>query len=702
MTFGSLMVGCSHRTHAVHAKKGESWLVRRKTEPKINTMKKTVLKIKHLLALPFIALVAWLGLTCQSQAQFPQGSYTNNFATGGNVSPFAGSGSVASYIYWYDTPGGGAFITNDVTHPDPFAGAGAGSLEVRTPFTTGNQDVFFGTFGNGGQYDFSTVVNLLNFTNVAFDLYVGTNNAPNPVDGNFGPLSVGIINTSYGYEGFGNPAGTITIPAAASNGWVHISVPIDHTIANITSIPGIAFTFANYNGYPTNQTFTFWMGNLTMGYSGALPPPPSVTLTKSAPGLTQFADSQPTYNRQDLRTDMSGTANVTWFNHPGATYSWTISSFPDTSHPDFLAGLNLMPELTNCSDPDWTGTNDIWVPLENNPDGTVTAGIAYKTNQSVGNSQLFAPPTQLINYQNETAGLTVPSAIGTWTLTFNNNTSITLTAPNGASTNVVIPDYVAALYNGYVAAYLYTSPQNAANIGQYATFSAFKITGVGTPVNEDLTSGALSSPFLQTVSQNYFYTGNYTNHPPDQVFATKTNVYWLHWTLPDPGFSPVSSTALQNAPWGNVNENIFQNGSEHWVLLSKSDLPAVNTGFFALLKRVPYQLQVLLPGETNAPNTLTGKIGTPIPQSVSAVNPTQVTINMCDPNWNIVSSSDTITLSSSDAGALLPGDAALSHGTLTEGMFFGTVSPPQFTVTASDTTAPSILANTSSPVTVVP
>ena len=667
-------------------------------------MKKTVLKMKHLLALPFVALVAWLGFTCQSQAQFPQGNYTNNFATGGNTSPFANSGSVASYIYWYDTPGGGAPITNDVTHPDPFSGLpDAGSLEVTTPFgasNPGNQDVFFGTFGNGGQYDFSQVVNLLNFTNVAFDIYVGTNNVPNPVDGNFGPLSVGVINTSYGYEGFGNPAGTITIPAAASNGWVHISVPIDHTIANITSIPGIAFTFANYNGYPTNQTFTFWMGNLTMGYSGALPPPPSVTLTKSAPGLTQFADSQPTYNRQDLRTDMSGTANVTWFNHPGATYSWTIASFPGTSNPNFLAGLNLMPELTNCSDPDWTGTNDIWVALENNADGTVSAGIAYKTNQSVGNSQLFAAPTQLIPYQNETAGLTVPSAIGTWTLTFNNNTSITLTAPNGASTNVVIPDYVAALYNGYVAAYLYTSPQNAANIGQYCTFSAYKITSVATPVNEDLTSGALSSPFLQTISQNYFYTGNYTNHPPDQIFATSADAYWLSWTLPAPGYSPVSSTALQNVPWGTVSGNIFQNGAQHWIKISKSSLPGASQGFFGLLIRVPYQLQVLLPGETNAPNTLTGKIGTPIAQSASAT--TSLTINMCDPNWNIVSSSDTITLTSSDGNADLPSDAALVNGTLTEPMFFGTVSPPQFTVTATDTSAPSILPNTSSPVTVNP
>jgi hypothetical protein len=666
-------------------------------------MKKPVLKIKALLALPLLVLLALIGLTLQSQAQFPQGNYVNNFATGGSATPFVGSGSVASWIYWYNTPGTGG-ITNDVTHPDPFGGEDAGSLEVFNPFgTAGTQNVFFGTFGNGGPYDFSVEVNLLNFTNVSFDIYAGTNNIPDST-GDFGTLGVGVITSGYSYEQFGN--GAITIPGAASNGWVHISVPIDHTLAGITTIPGICFDYANYSGYPTNTT-TFWIGNLVMGYSGAPPPPPTASISKAVPGLTQFADVQPTYNRQDLRTDQSGTANVTWYNQSGpVTYSWTIAHFPGLSNPGFLAGLNLTPDPVASqiySDPDWSATNDLWVALQNNADGTVTAGIAYKTNQAVGNSQLFAPPTQMVPYNNETYGLTVPSAIGTWSVTFNNNTSLTLTAPNGASTNVTLPANVAALFNGYVGAYLYSGANGStANLGQYCTFSAYKITGVGTPVNENLTSGGLVSPFLETISQNYYYTGDYTNHPPDQIFATSaTNEYWLAWTLPDAGYSPVSSPTLLNAAWATLSGSVFQNGNQHWLALAPSQLPGANTGFFALVKRVPYQLQVLLPGETNAPNTATGKIGTPIPQSVSAE--TFVTINMCDKNWNIVNSSDQVNLTSSDESAILPSpDGFLVNGTLTEPMLFGSQSPPQFTVTASDDTTPSILPNTSSPVTVGP
>jgi len=666
-------------------------------------MKKTVLKIQTLLALPFLALLALIGSTWESQAQFPVGSYTNNFANGGNTSPFDGSGSVASWIYWFNTPGGNLPITNDVTTVDPNAGPGTGSLEVYTPFTAaGTQNVFFGTFDNQYGYDFTEEINLDNFSELSFDIYVGTNNIPN-TDGNFGTLGVGVVTSvptptgnNDSYEQFG--AGSVTIPHGASNGWVHISVPVDQTIPNITFVGGIAFDFASYSGYPTTP-FTFWIGNVVLKYSGAPPPPPTASIVKAAPGLTQFADVMPTYNRQDQRTDQSGTANVTWYNQPGSvTYSWTIASYPTATYSNFLVGLNLMPELTNCSDPDWTGSNDVWIALQNNADGTVTAGIAYKTNQPTGNSQLFAPPTQMVPVNNEAAGLTVPSAIGTWNATFKNNTSLTLTAPNGASTNVTLPASVAALFNGYVSAYLYSTPADAVNIGQYVTFSAFKITGVVTPVNEDLTKGGLASPFLQTISQNYFYTGNYTTNPPDQIFVTKKNPFWLNWTLPDGGFSPVASATLQHPIWNNLSENIFINGPNHWMMLSNTDLPGPNSGFFALIERNAYQLQVLLPGETNAPNTPTGKTGTPIAQSDSAQ--TLVTINMCDQNWNIVSSADEIHLTSSDESADLPNDTVLINGTLSEEMLFGSQGPE--TVTASDDTTPTILSNTSSSVTVGP
>ena len=672
-----------------------------------------MIKLRLLL---FLAMVALMSTTFQSLAQFPQGSYTNNFATGGNTAPFSGSGSVASWIYWYNTPGNNTQMTNDPTTPDTLAGPGAGSLEVYTPFTNTNttQDVFFGTFGNGGGYDFSVEVSLLNFSKVSFDIYVGTNNLPNS-SGNFGTLNVGVITSGYSYEGFGG--GGVTIPSSASNGWVHLSVPVDQTLASVANIPGIAFTIANYGGYPTNP-FTFWLGNLVMTYSGAPPPPPTTGISKVVPGLTQFADELPSYNRQDLRTDQSGTANLTWYNQPGpVTYSWTIAAFPGSAHSNFLAGFSLTPDPVasqDYSDPDWTSTNDLWVAIQNNADGTVTAGIAYKTNQPTANGQLYAAPGQLVPYNNETNGLTVPSAVGTWSLTFNNNTNITLTAPNGASTNVDLDPNVAALYNGYVGAFLYSSPTANANIGQYCTYSAYKITGVGTPVNENLTSGKLSSSFLETISQNYYYTGDYTTNPPDQVFVTSGDAYWLYWTLPDAGFSPVISATVKNPVWQNLNDTIFENNGQHWMKVTKNDIAGYETGFFALIQRAFTQLLVLLPGETSAPNTATGKTGSPTPVSLSADNGLEdVTVMAVDKTFNPVSGvEDTIGIDSDDTGpvggtfpnpvAMVNGVATFSDGVAPNGGPYAFGDTGTFTITATDATNTNIATAASSPVVVGP
>src|SRR5215471_4194175 len=47
------------------------------------------------------------------------------------------------------------------------------------------------------------------------------------------------------------------------------------------------------------------------------------------------------------------------------------------------------------------------------------------------------------------------------------------------------------------------------------------------------------------------------------------------------------------------------------------------------------QLQVLLPGESAAPGTASGKTGTPRPQTAGI--PFLVTVNACDASWAVVS-----------------------------------------------------------------
>ena len=94
------------------------------------------------------------------------------------------------------------------------------------------------------------------------------------------------------------------------------------------------------------------------------------------------------------------------------------------------------------------------------------------------------------------------------------------------------------------------------------------------------------------------------------------------------------------------------------------------------------QLQVLVPGETAAPGSATGKTGTPTQQSANT--PVSVTVNAVDSLWNVVSSTDTAAITSSDASAVLPPNGALVAGTGTFSVTFETGGST--TVTATDVT----------------
>src|SRR5262249_2665293 len=126
-------------------------------------------------------------------------------------------------------------------------------------------------------------------------------------------------------------------------------------------------------------------------------------------------------------------------------------------------------------------------------------------------------------------------------------------------------------------------------------------------------------------------------------------------------------------------------------LASTSPNIAVNLGSFS-------KLQLLLPGETAAPGTASGKTGTPTPQS--AGTPFTVRVNAVDANWNVISTNDVISITSSDSNAVLPANAALVAGSQNFSVTLKTAGTR--TLTASDTTHASITANTSPGVIVNP
>ena len=289
--------------------------------------------------------------------------------------------------------------------------------------------------------------------------------------------------------------------------------------------------------------------------------------------------------------------------------------------------------------------------------------------------------------------------VGTWSLQFTGNTSGKVIAPGGNTYPFTLDPSVAANLANPVTVNFGINPSINSNsiIGEEVLVSQASITGADPlSVNYPTTDNFLQDSVLDTNT----WTVN-ALYAPSIWFVPASDAYSVNWTLPDSGFTLLVNSNLNNlsaAPNPGLPSVLLFPGSR--TLIPKSVLPPGNIGFFALIQRLPYQLQVLLPGETNAPNTVTGKVGTPATQSDSA--PTMVTINMCDANWNIVNSADTIHLTSSDNAADLPNDAALANGTLQIQLIFGSQSPPTYTVTAADDSHPTILSNTSSGVTVGP
>src|SRR2546430_11543485 len=83
-----------------------------------------------------------------------------------------------------------------------------------------------------------------------------------------------------------------------------------------------------------------------------------------------------------------------------------------------------------------------------------------------------------------------------------------------------------------------------------------------------------------------------------------------------------------------------------------------------------FRSQVLMPGESAAPGTISGKSGTASAQTAGSAF--TVTVRGVDANWNLVGTNDNVHVTSSDANATLPSDALLSSGSQTFSVTFKT------------------------------
>jgi hypothetical protein len=299
--------------------------------------------------------------------------------------------------------------------------------------------------------------------------------------------------------------------------------------------------------------------------------------------------------------------------------------------------------------------------------------------------------------------LTGTNMLGTYSMTFTDNTNISISIP-GATTNITMPAGDAAQFADPMYAYFGIMPNNANNVTNLsATFANVSITNLSETPPIAISDWFATDP-LNTAVWSLGAAGDKAGIwvvPADALF-------YVNWSLPANNYAAYAISDLGRA--GNSTNwfpmglaPIFFNGYG-WNIIEKSFISqSVQQGFLTSSNQVFFmganlpatQLQVLVPGETNAPGTLTGKIGTPLPETT--YTEFGVTINACDAAWHIMTScNDNVQIVGNDPLAYTANVTLVSGTVTTSNFLFGVTG--SWTITATDTTTNAVSSNTSSPV----
>ncbi|MHA8071868.1 invasin domain 3-containing protein [Aquirufa ecclesiirivi] len=200
-------------------------------------------------------------------------------------------------------------------------------------------------------------------------------------------------------------------------------------------------------------------------------------------------------------------------------------------------------------------------------------------------------------------------------------------------------------------------------------------------------TGKTGSPTSQVAGSNTTVTVNAVDAWWNKITASTPTVVI---TTSDPNDTHPSNAAL-TAGTGTFTVSFRTAGNQTVTATDQAATLTANTGATTLVTAgTVNKLQVIMPGETAAPGTATGKTGSPTAQT--AGTSLNFTVNAVDAYWNLVSSATpTAVITSSDAQATLPSSAALVGGTKQFAITLKTAGNQ--TVTATDQAA-TLTANT--------
>lgn len=326
-------------------------------------------------------------------------------------------------------------------------------------------------------------------------------------------------------------------------------------------------------------------------------PPPTMHIVKAKPALRIFEqNSGATFNQEGFATVDN---NQSWI---GSTpdfptvYKISIASFPPTPnstlHMQFVqtAAINPFVVFANANAMDWF--------IRRDTTGFFSQTVAWKTN-SPNNGGL--PNVAVAAATNSST-----SGVGTWTLTFTNDTDGTLIAPDGSTNSFSLPPDMVALFANPVELCFGTTPGSPAGYGEFLDFSHITITNSTQLDDDDFTQDDVLNTGLWSPA---FSLDAASANNSGSVFQISTNTpLWLNWTIPDDLFQLATAANLTNQ-WfspmyygsllGVSNTIPTKMGTTlKWTLINSGALPTTDTtvggpvsptGFFRLQKPGPSQ-----------------------------------------------------------------------------------------------------------------
>ena len=495
----------------------------------------------------------------------------------------------------------------------------SGSMQLLLTCTGNNQYVLNdGLFpppnydGNNGLVNITTL-----FTNLSFDMRydvssaIRTNTAAAGVNGSQWPGSLDFGYMRVGSRGGSTPATQgsqdwiYSFAISATNGvglpntnWIHISVDLRQVANNFPDLaPGLVNIIIGMDGSAFGNSVmvgnqTIWFDNIQYSGFAAPVPPPTVAIQKTTPALRMFGGSGMYGRSQFQLVDI----NDGWI---GGTYpvSYSFTLLGNASAPGNLdTHIQFIPldwptgTYEGYSGADYGADNELWLRiLSGSGTNRCVADISWKTNAPGSNPG----HTDLM--------ITNSVRAGTWTLTFNSDTTGTLTAP-GASpvpftlslsdtdvrnyfsgTNVDSSDFPVTGNTGMGIRIGNMNNGNTANGGVPDDWAGIAISGgAGTNFTSDFTTMSTSQ-----IDTNVWDLAS-SDGASMQVLVPTNAHYWITWNTPDTGFALITATNLTGGSWllpefynnytdgTNAVATQSLHGGHQWNLMLPQYLPTAN------------------------------------------------------------------------------------------------------------------------------